>query len=49
MQEKQRRNEISDQFKKQLKEFEDERDALENIRNASNQMERKQIDKSTRS
>lgn len=33
---------MSQQFKEQLKEFEDERDALQRIRKASNNMDKKQ-------
>lgn len=44
-QEKLRRESMAAKFRQQLDEFERERDALEKLRKASNQMERKQLER----
>ena len=42
--ERQRREEITNKFRTQLAEFEQERDAVERLRRASNMLERKQLE-----
>ena len=44
--ERKRREEVQERFKSQLKEFEEERDALERIRKASNALEKKHLERS---
>lgn len=43
--ERKRREEVQERFKSQLKEFEEERDALERIRKASNALEKKHLER----
>lgn len=45
--ERKRREEVQERFKNQLKEFEEEREALERIRKASNALEKKHIERSS--